>query len=374
MARHGENIRKRKDGRWEGRYKKYCCERETYIYHSVYGRSYEEVRKKLNTEKNLQKNMNKTDACSEQNAPAALQMQFSEAAGEWLEEVKKSRKPSTYQKYKLVYQKYLATEFGNTALQKITSQSVKQKISDRLSHSIRESVYCVLNRVLKYASRKYSIALPAIQKPARGDCRKKVTVFGKSELERLFPVLYSEMDIYKMAALLSLHTGLRLGEICALKWSDIDFENKLITVRRTVQRLYADGSGTKTSLTISEPKSQSSRREIPVSVSVLEYFSRFRGKGEYVLGGEKPMEPRTLQYHFTKMLNLAMLPGRNFHVLRHTFATNCIEGKMDVKSLSEVLGHANVQITMNRYVHPSMDTKRKYIESLAEIYGQNYGQ
>ena len=113
-----------------------------------------------------------------------------------------------------------------------------------------------------------------------------------------------------------------------------------------------------------EPKSEYSRREIPLSSAVLELLLRFPSDKEYIFGGDKPVEPRTMQNRFKKLLQAAGLPERNFHILRHTFATNCIEGGTDVKSLSEILGHSDVKITLNRYVHPSMDTKRKHLDIL----------
>jgi len=162
-----------------------------------------------------------------------------------------------------------------------------------------------------------------------------------------------------MAVLLCFYTGLRLGELCALKWEDIDFERKLIRLIRTVERLYVEGHKTKTILLEAAPKSAYSRREIPLSNVILKQLCKLRRETDtgYVFGGKKPMEPRTLQYHFKKLLQEAGLPEKNFHILRHTFATNCIEGGTDVKSLSDLLGHSEVQITLNRYVHPSMETK-----------------
>ena len=121
------------------------------------------------------------------------------------------------------------------------------------------------------------------------------------------------------------------------------------------------------------PKSGHSRREIPLSAAVLELLIRFRSDKEYVFGGDKPMEPRTMQYHFKKILKEAGGTDMNFHILRHTFSTNCVEDGMDVKSLSELLGHSNVQITLNRYVHPSMEVKRRYMDSLSAFYGQIHG-
>lgn len=202
---------------------------------------------------------------------------------------------------------------------------------------------------------------------------KPVKTLTQNEQKKLIQVLYHEMDIFKMAVMLCLFTGLRLGELCALKWIDIDFENKILMVSRTVQRLRVDGNGTKTVLIETAPKSEYSRREIPFPNMVLGLFVRFQNNKEYIFGGNKPMEPRTMQYHFKKMLKEAELPDTNFHVLRHTFFTNCIEGGTDEKSLSEVLGHSDVQITLNRYVHPSMDTKRKHMDSLSRFYGQICG-
>ncbi len=374
MARHGENIRKRKDGRWEGRYKRYHPEKEVFVYRSVYGRSYDEVKRKLTTEKNLQKESPAETGANPQEKSSMEALMFQDMAKAWLAEAKRTKKLSTYQKYSIVCQKYLEKPFKNTALSDITSPSVKEKISDHLSDSVQKSVYCVLNQILKYASVQYSVSVPRIQKPSGNLRNKPVTVLGKSELKQLFSVLCGEIDIYKAAVVLCLNTGLRLGEICALKWSDIDFTNRLITVSRTVQRLYTEGGSTKTVLSVSDPKSECSRREIPVSDAVIELLLGLQGGQEYVFGASRPMDPRRLQYHFKGILNEAGLPGKNFHILRHTFATNCIEGTMDVKSLSEILGHANVQITLNTYVHPSMDTKRRHIEHLSEIYGQNYGQ
>ncbi len=371
MARHGENIRKRKDGRWEGRYKEYDREKESSRYRSVYGKSYEEVKEKLTTRKNPRKDEgNHTDS----NPEPAEKLVFQEVAESWLEEVKREKKPSTYVKYNAVYREYLKEECRNHMLSDITSRSVVESFSETLSDSVMKSIYCVINQILKFAFARYGVSLPQIRKPASPVRSKPVAVLGKSELGRLFFLLNRETDIFKMAVLLCLYTGLRLGEVCALKWSDIDFENRIITVNRTVQRLYAEGHSTKTILWETEPKSEFSRREIPASAAVLELLGRFRDGGAYVFGNDRPMEPRTLQYHFKKILKEAELSDKNFHVLRHTFATNCMEVSMDIKSLSEILGHASVNITLNRYVHPSMDLKRKSMEELSEIYGQNQGR
>lgn len=372
MARHGENIRKRKDGRWEGRYPVYHMEKQKRIYRSVYGKTYEEVREKLF----LYKNSAMCTDCGENRKYGNLQQNIllTSVAQEWLAEVKNKRKLSTYVKYNLIFQNHIAKAFSGRMISEITDALVSENIPNHLSDNTCKSIYCVLNQIIKYAFRQYCIAMPYLKKPELDIQNKPVKTFLKREQKELVAVLCHETDLFKMAVLLCLFTGLRLGELCALKWTDIDFENKILMVSRTVQRLYAEGYRTKTVLIETAPKSAYSRREIPLSAATLELLIRFRNSGEYVFGNNKPMEPRNLQYHFKKILQEANLPDTNFHILRHTFATNCIEGGTDVKSLSEMLGHSDVEITLNRYVHPSMDIKRKCMDSLSEFYGQIYGQ
>jgi len=375
MSRHGENIRKRKDGRWEGRYPVYSEEKGRKVYRSVYGGTYEETREKLAAVKKLLKEYQrgKTEPPYLYGAKAE-KMMFDDAAMEWLCEVKNGKKLSTYVKYSQVYRSHLKKAFQDMRLYEMTDTSMKERISESMSDSLQKSVYCVLNQILQFISQHYLISMPYIRKEAAGVRNKPIELFTKSEQSRLFPVLSCKIDIYKTAILLSLYTGLRLGEVCALKWADIDFKNRILSVKRTVQRICVEGCRTKTILLETEPKSGYSRREIPLSAGILKLLLRFQSGNEYVFGGNKPMEPRTLQYHFKKILEESGLPAKNFHILRHTFATNCIEGGTDVKSLSEILGHSDVQITLNRYVHPTMETKRRQMDVLSLFYGQIHDQ
>ena len=185
--------------------------------------------------------------------------------------------------------------------------------------------------------------------------------------------IYDGMDSFKIALLLCLYTGLRLGELCALKWADLDFKNMSITVNGTVQRIAVQDHLTKTILLEAAPKSESSRRTIPLTAEISELLARLKKDSPYVFGGIKPLEPRTMQYRYKKLLRETGVDERNFHILRHTFATNCIENGMDVKTLSEILGHSDVKITLNRYVHPTMDSKRKQLGLLPDFYGQILG-
>ena len=399
MARHGENIRKRKDGRWEGRYLVYSEEKGKKLYRSVYGRTYEAAKEKLTMKKiSLMetRGMHTGNAAAEkegsgngsgkksglegQTQPENLM--FSELAAGWLGEVRQTRKASTYVKYSMVYRVHLEPvlrEVKASGIQDALDALGREKIFDHLSESIRKSICCVLNQIVKFASRQHQITILTIPvwdklvfPEKKGN--KPVEVLSWKEQAGLLPILFQKMDKAKMAVLLCLHTGLRLGELCALKWKDIDFGNRMVSVNQTVQRLYREGGKTKTVLLETEPKSGYSRREIPLPVMILELFEKIRHEGNYVFGKDKPMEPRTLQNHFKRLLKKAGLKHKNFHALRHTFATNCIESGADIKSLSEILGHSDVQISLNRYVHPSMDSKRKYLDGLSRFYGQIQGQ
>jgi len=396
MARHGENIRKRTDGRWEGRYRVYDDEKGKQAYHSVYGRTYDEVKEKLFLKKDSFQNYSRTDIqytekqdhsgqsvseqnaleqnVSEQNTSLRQSLVLTNIAQEWLEEVKEKRKHSTYVKYKLIYDTHIKKIFQTITLSGVSDAFSKDAISESLSDSVQKSIYSVVNQILKYIFQKYSIQAPPVKRPAFETQKRPVKVLAKSEQKKLISVLYTETDIYKMAVLLCLFTGLRLGELCALKWTDIDYENQVLAVGRTVQRLYAEGCITKTALTEAAPKSVFSCREIPLTADNIKLLATFSNGKEYAFGGAKPLDPRTMQYHFKRILKEAGLSDKNFHILRHTFATNCIEGGIDVKSLSEMLGHSDVRITLNRYVHPSMDAKREHINTLAKFYGQIYGQ
>lgn len=177
-------------------------------------------------------------------------------------------------------------------------------------------------------------------------------------------LLAKEMTPDKFGIYLSLRTGMRIGEVCALKWSDISFHTGTISISRTVQRLKATDtqSQPKTGLFIGPPKSDSSLRVIPLMPDMAALCARFYpGTPEsFVLTGTNQcMEPRKLQRRLKKYIDACGLKEVHFHTLRHTFATRCIEVGFDVKTLSEILGHSNIGVTLNQYVHPNMELKRE---------------
>lgn len=381
MARHGENIRKRMDGRWEARYQIFDTEKGRKTYRSVYGSTYEETKKKRTAaiRAERQQSDSVTERIPEDGSKLCTRELFSQTAGEWLIKISEERRHSTYIKYKNIYRVYLEEISGSCSLSDIMEQKLQKKISDHLSKanlsdSIRKSVCCVTNQILEFAGRKYAVSIPLLKLPALKPLKKPVETLVKAEQSRLFESIYNGMDKFKIALLLCLYTGMRLGELCVLKWSDFDFEDMTVTVNKTVQRIAVKGYVTKTVLMETDPKSECSKRTIPLTDEIPGLLKGLKGDPVYVFGGDKPLEPRTMQYRFKRILKEAGIDSRNFHILRHTFATNCVESGMDVKTLSVILGHSDVKITLNRYVHPTMDSRRRQIGRLPDFYGQIRGQ
>ena len=193
--------------------------------------------------------------------------------------------------------------------------------------------------------------------------KKQLDVLSSEERKKLEQYLLQTGLTIDLAILLCLFTGLRVGELCGLQWSDIDFENGTLSVKRTVQRIYRNGCS---EVLIGSPKSRTSVRTIPVPSFLLTLLEKKKRQDFLYLitGKSKPAEPRTMQYRFQKILKLCGIRKVPFHLLRHTYATDCIAHGFDAKTLSELLGHADASITLNRYVHSSMQMKQEYVNRL----------
>lgn len=204
-----------------------------------------------------------------------------------------------------------------------------------------------------------NVVLPKIEK-------KELNLLTESQQQQLGHTLMEENSKTSLCVLLSMFTGLRVGEVCALKWSDIDLEKSILTVDRTVQRIKTMSSDCAITIFIGKPKSRSSIRQIPLPEFLADILNRFNQRNDsYVLSGsERVIEPRTMQYRFKSLLQKANLPSINYHALRHMFATNCAKAGFDVKTLSELLGHCSVETTLNRYVHSSIERKTECMSPL----------
>ena len=199
----------------------------------------------------------------------------------------------------------------------------------------------------------------------------KIQVLSKSEQTRLEDKLLEKINIRKLCILLCLYSGLRIGEVCGLKWENINFNQKSLSVIRTIQRIKNTNinSKKKTILIEINPKSETSNRIVPIPDFIIELLKNFRNNNEFFILSNNTnfYDPRQLESCFERIVKNANIKYINYHVLRHTFATRCIESKMDIKTLSEILGHSSVEITLKLYVHPSYDLKKTSIENLVKF-------
>lgn len=373
MGRRGESVFRRKDGRWEARYSlgKDAVTGKT-KYRSVYGRTYSEAKE------------NRVQAMQKVYVPQKNNC-FIDAARMWLEEKELGIKEQTYRRYRQCIDTHIIPYFGSVKCAAITQNAIdeflKQKrLSGRLdgkgglSQSTIRGLCIILQSILLFAHQK-KLGIPEmirLKKPRIE--KKKISVLKQNEQKQLEVVLLEAPTDANLAVYLALHTGMRIGEICALRWSDIDLAEHLLYVRGTVIR---NRTG---QLTIASPKSETSQRTIPLARQLAKLLAakRKHSGSEFVFSSSREkdtfLNPRTLQYHFRSLLKRLEIPCMSFHALRHTFATRWIEFGMDVKSLSEVLGHASVQITLDIYVHSSDKLKREAIDKLESFSGRTCGQ
>lgn len=369
MPKRGENIRKRKDGRWEGRY---ICDRDINgkaVYRSVYAKSYTEVRQRLTEAKG--KAFQRT-----KKSPART---FGDASQQWLTACSLRLKPSTVTKYSSMLQKHILPIFKNANLSLITEEYVADFIEEKrktLSDSSVRSILTTIKSVMKYARKQGWCDDSIIELRLPVQPKREVSALSDIEREKLESYLLDDMDNIKLGLYLCLYTGLRVGELCALRWMDIDLSHKMLHVTATMQRIkQSDNSAKgKTAIIITTPKSKSSVRSIPLPAPLVMMLRKFKAEDSCFLlsGNMKPVEPRIVQYRFKKAAQQLNLSYSNTHVMRHTFATRCIELGFDVKTLSELLGHSRVEITLNRYVHSSNERKIKQMALLFD-HGQSSG-
>ncbi len=369
MPKQGKNIYLRKDGRWEGRYSKGRLDGKIQ-YGYVFGRTYEETEQKLSE---IIKRISET-----QNTFEAT---FEIISGEWLQVQRPQLKVSSVAKYSNIMQLYLLPRFGKQKICTISRNEVilfsrKLLISGGvrakgLSPKTVNGTLSVMKNIFEYAMREKSINVAEISDISVKQPQKPMRILSRNEQNRLSRYLCDNPTPCYLGILLCLYTGLRIGEICALKWADICVSEQYLYVHQTMQRIQVDGkTGKKTKVIIQTPKSDSSIRKIPIPFEVLQLLLPTMKQGEaFLLTGMEHnyIEPRSMENHFKAAAKECNIYDVNFHALRHTFATRCVELGFDIKSLSEILGHASVHITLNRYVHPSMELKQKNMNMLSEF-------
>ena len=366
MARRGENIYKRKDGRYEGRYVigKTPTGRTRFGY--VYGRQYAQVRRELLLRKSKQLSQRPTVGSA---------MLLADWLQQWMEEELLGRvKESSYQTYLRLIRRHLLPELGHVRLCELTPERVRRFLAQlelsELAQSTVKSVYRMLTASMRAAQEAGLIGVNPCRKiRVKSEESADQRVLTRSEQERL---CRDAECIRNLPALLSLYTGMRLGEVCALKWSDVGWETKTISVRRTAQRVAwfsQRPDETRTRMVVGTPKSVHSRRVLPAPEFLLKRLREFQrsAQGEFIFGASAPADPRTIQRRLQSMTRRLGIEGMHFHTLRHTFATRLLELGVDVKTVSVLLGHHSVRTTLDFYAHSLLQQQREAVDRLSRM-------
>lgn len=316
--------------------------------------------------------------------PQKRRMTIEELLELWEIEIESKLKKSTQSTYIRVADTHIVPVLGKLRVTDLNKRMLNEFIGEKMSeYDLSSSTVCsivtVLNSIVGYAT-ALGFDLNINGKLSRPKViTTKAETFSKEEQTKLITFLTDVTTYDNLGVLVCIYTGMRIGEICALKWKDISLDKGLITVKRTIQRIKNSdyqGDGEKTVVVFGAPKSRSSNRTIPIPQFLTDILKERRCEGEcFLLTGSRVryMEPRTYQNRFKLILKRSGIGKKNFHALRHTFATNCIELGFDPKMLSQILGHSDVSVTLNTYVHPSAERMRNYMELLGSNFVQSRG-
>lgn len=369
MARKGENIYKRKDGRWEGRFIKSRGPNNKISYGYLYGKSYREVKERLLVVK-----------AKHLETSLIMSPKSSEPLETWIREcmttkTKKEVKLSTYANYSRLLRNHIFPAIGKIPLGKLTKEDIQQLIETLIVKGLSVGsihlIFTILNSQLKMAvDEGCMIQNPCehVTLPKKGKSRiHALTVLEQKKMEQLFNDSQAGAPV-----IIALYSGMRIGEICGLKWSDIDFAERLIYVRRTLTRVPDEDSFEhRTQLIEEQPKTEESNRVIPIAEKLYSYLSQLSktSQSDYVISYQgRRVEPRTVNYRYKKVLSGTGLEKFHFHALRHTFATRCVENGVDIASVSRLLGHASIKMTLDTYTDSMMEKRREAVSKLDSLF------
>lgn len=290
----------------------------------------------------------------------------------------KTCKISTVSAYMLICKNHILPQLGDYELQDISSKEAEMLKSSLEERGLSKKSICdiiiVLKNILRIAEYLEVAATKKISvlwSTDNNERRPTVEAYNKEQVRKLVEKLEEEPSFQNLGILLTIYSGMRIGEVCGLQWNNVDLEEKIIKVRQTIQRIYIEDEETgksRTEVLVSTPKTSSSQRDIPMSPKIyriMKDYSRIIKPDYYVCSGSvKPIEPRTYRNYYKKILEECGLPKLKFHGLRHTFATQMLSARSDVKVLSSILGHHSINTTLDIYVHPSQEDKRNAISRL----------
>ena len=362
----GENIYYRKDGRWEGRYAIGRKSNGRLKYGYVYGKTYQIVREKLIPLKQQSERMIELYGRS--------LMTYSEWIIQWKKEIQRSIKISTFSDYCYKLSRYLLPQLGTIPLYQVNSERIQEVIDlfieERLSPSSIQIIICLLKKTLNDAKKQgllYKNPCDAVQLPKRNV--QKVRALTIEQQRSLLEVADKSKDDKSQAVVLALNTGMRIGEIAALRWENIDFNRGIISINQTCNRIQSLGKQ-KTMVNYDAVKSAASHRIVPMNQKVRELLEGLKDKhsSEFVFStGSKGCEPRVLTYHFHQLRKEARLENIHFHQLRHTFATRCLEAKVGIASVSALLGHSSTKMTLDVYSDSMLEERITAVYAIEEL-------
>ena len=301
----------------------------------------------------------------------------------WLLEKKDYIKESTYANYSNNIFNHIIPKLGNYYLNELNHKVIQDFLLELSKNGRKDNTGGLAEKTIKDIT---IIIKGSIKKGINEDKIKhieltfnypkdnkenKLYVLTKREQNKITNYVLENINSRNIGLLISLYSGIRIGELCALRWEDVDFKKNCLTINKTIQRVYIkDKDKNISKVIITTPKTKNANREIPINKDFLEILKKVKSdKKHYILtGNEKYIEPRTYRKYFNKVLDELKIKHFNFHSLRHTFATNCISLGVDYKTVSELLGHANVNITLNLYVHPRYSQKKKCIDLVCKVF------
>ena len=297
---------------------------------------------------------------------------FEEIVVLWQADKKQYVKRSTYSAYSLLVNNHLIPAFEGVydVTEEMVQSFVFTKLEQGLSQKSIKDILIVLKMILRFAvkhgfmqHREIDVKFPTERE------RQELEVLSRSSQKQIMEYVQSHFTFMNLGIYICLCAGLRIGEVCALVWDDIDVESGVINVSKTIQRIYVIEGGEKhTEVIIDTPKSKNSIREIPIARDLLKMIKPLKkvmnGSFYVLTNSAQPTEPRTYRNYYKRLMKELDMPKLKFHGLRHSFATRCIESHCDYKTVSVLLGHSNISTTLNLYVHPNMEQKKKCVEQM----------
>ena len=300
------------------------------------------------------------------------QKTFAQIVELWKKDKQLYVKKSSYSAYVLLLENHLLPKFAEVSSieEEVVQQFVLQKLEQGLSQKSIKDVLIVLKMVMKFGAKykwiqytPFDIQYPTVRE------NQSIEVLTRTHQKKVMNYIQEHFTFRNLGVYICLCSGMRIGEICALTWEDIDTDNGIINIRKTIQRIYIIEDGKRrTELLLDTPKTKNSIREVPMSrdlLRMLKPFKKIVNPLFFVLTNDaKPTEPRTYRSYYKNLMKQLEIPEIKFHGLRHSFATRCIESKCDYKTVSVLLGHSNISTTLNLYVHPNLEQKKKAIDQM----------